>query len=110
MQKIAGYRGLLAVRAKPFPCLAAAEEILKFLQLRNQVFVVEQKCIYQDIDEHDVKAWHVLCYNDNEMQLIGYARIILPTQEGKAISFGRFAIDKSHRGQGLGKMLLQQKS
>ena len=39
-----------------------AVEIYQMLRLRSEVFVVEQNCVYQDIDSKDQKAYHVLCY------------------------------------------------
>jgi len=51
----------------------SSSEIYQMLQLRSEVFVVEQDCVYQDIDNKDQKAFHVLGYKDHN--LVAYARI-----------------------------------
>lgn len=72
------------------------------LALRNDVFIVEQRCFYQDLDYHDHDAQHLLMYEGE--QLIAYARILRYGSEG--MSFGRLVTKSSHRGQRLGKQLM----
>ena len=49
------------------------EELYQILRLRSEVFVVEQDCVYQDIDNKDQKAIH-LYYKEND-EILGYTRI-----------------------------------
>ena len=49
-------------------------KLYQTLQLRAKVFVIEQKCLFQDMDDLDQKAYHVLVEKNNK--LIGYSRII----------------------------------
>lgn len=74
------------------------------LALRNEVFIVEQCCPYQDLDGQDERAQHVLVYDDQK--LIAYARI-LALKEGQ-MSFGRVAIIPAYRGRGLGRKLVKE--
>lgn len=76
------------------------------LELRSEVFVVEQDCIYQDIDGKDHKATHVLGFD--QKQLIAYSRIFSPGDYFKEHSFGRAVIKQTHRGLGLGDALVKQ--
>ena len=56
----------LIFKIKRFNELSSAE-LCEVLQLRSEVFVVEQNCVYQDIDGKDEKALHVLGYYQNEL-------------------------------------------
>jgi len=76
------------------------------LALRSEVFVVEQDCVYQDIDGKDVKANHLLGYKND--QLIAYSRLFKPGDYFEEYSFGRAVIKQTHRGLGLGDELVQQ--
>jgi len=80
------------------------EEIEKIFSLRSEVFIVEQNCVYQDIDGKDRLAKHVLGKKDNE--LIAYARIFKPGEYFKEASFGRAVVKKSERGKGIGDELV----
>ena len=50
------------------------KELYDYLQLRTEVFVVEQDCVYQDIDGKDQKALHVLGYKNEK--LVAYTRFL----------------------------------
>jgi ElaA protein len=81
------------------------EELYKILQLRIEVFVVEQKCIYQDCDSKDLKAYHLTGWDDGN--LIAYTRLL---EKGisypEAASIGRVITAQSVRGQNIGKQLM----
>ncbi|AKP68293.1 GNAT family N-acetyltransferase [Companilactobacillus ginsenosidimutans] len=79
------------------------EEVFKMYKLRSEVFVVEQTRIYQDVDDTDLTAWHLL--NFDEDNLLSYARIF---PEAEHISFGRVVVAKQNRGNGNGAKLVQQ--
>ena len=84
----------------------STKEVENIFSLRSEVFVVEQDCVYQDIDGKDKKAKHVLGKKDNE--IVAYARIFKPGDYFKEYSFGRAVIKQTHRGLGLGDELVQQ--
>jgi len=82
------------------------EELYQILQLRNEVFVVEQNCVYQDADGKDLKAFH-LFYKDKN-QIVAYARIFKPGDYFEKASIGRVVVAVSHRKQKLGNKLMQE--
>lgn len=83
----------------------SASSLYEVLALRSAVFVVEQNCPYQDIDQKDRLAWHVLVHLDG--QLVATARILPPqTSYPNACSIGRVCSDGSQRGKNLGRQLM----
>lgn len=83
------------------------EELYDLLQLRSEVFVVEQNCVYQDIDDKDRHGFHLLGFIEN--QLVACARILPKGISDKDYSsIGRVCTKLSHRQLGLGKKLMQQ--
>ncbi len=82
------------------------EELYKILQLRNEVFVVEQNCIYQDADGKDQEAYHLFYKSDNE--IIAYTRIFESGKYFDKASIGRVVVSPSYRKQALGKKIMQE--
>jgi ElaA protein len=80
-------------------------QLYDILQLRAEVFVVEQDCVYQDIDGHDQEATHILAY-DNRI-LVAYARILPPNTYFEQLSIGRIIVKETHRGKTLGHDLMK---
>ena len=83
----------------------STKELFEIYKLRSKVFVVEQNCPYQDIDEKDTEAFHVLML-DNHL-LLGYSRILPPGISYKEPSIGRVVVDKEFRGNQSGKSLMK---
>ncbi len=81
------------------------KELYDILQLRSAVFVVEQTCIYQDIDGKDDKALHIL--GKSADKLVAYARCFPPTIYFKEAAIGRVIIHKEYRNKGLGHQLIK---
>jgi ElaA protein len=82
------------------------DELYSLLQLRSEVFVVEQKCVYQDVDGFDQEAIHVCGYSGNE--LVAYSRVLAPEAKYPGCSIGRVITRHKARGTGLGNALLQE--
>ena len=80
------------------------DELYQILRLRSEVFVVEQDCVYQDIDNKDQKAIH-LFYKEEE-EIIGYTRIFKKGDYYENPSIGRVAVSKNKRGKDLGKEIM----
>ena len=80
-------------------------ELYKLLQLRSEVFVVEQNCVYQDVDGKDEKALHVL--GEVEGKIVAYSRLFKATDYFKNASIGRVAIAKSFRANKWGHELMK---
>ncbi len=84
----------------------STRELYQILQLRNEVFVVEQNCIYQDADGKDMKAYHLFLEKDN--QIIAYARLFKSGDYFDKASIGRVVVNSAFRKQDLGKVLMQK--
>ncbi len=80
------------------------EELYQLLRLRAEVFVVEQDCPYQDVDNKDQKAYHVLGYDQGE--LVAYTRYFKAGDYFNKASIGRVVVKQSHRGTQLGYKLM----
>ncbi|MBA3985872.1 MAG: GNAT family N-acetyltransferase [Flavobacteriales bacterium] len=84
----------------------STRELYDILQLRSEVFVVEQDCVYQDIDGKDEKALHLFAYKNTN--LVGYARLFGPGEYFEDASIGRVVVKETERKYGYGHELMQQ--
>jgi ElaA protein len=80
-------------------------ELYAILRLRNEVFVVEQNCVFQDADNKDLYCYHLMLYEQKE--LVGYARLVPTGLSYEEMSIGRVVTSKLVRGTGAGKLLMQ---
>jgi len=81
-------------------------ELYSILQLRVEVFVVEQNCPFQDIDNKDQSCFHFMGW-DNDT-LCAYTRIVPPGVSSKLPAIGRVVISPKARGGGLGRLLMER--
>ena len=81
-------------------------QMYALLQLRQQVFVVEQACVYLDLDDRDQQAVHMLCWQGEELQ--AYQRCLAPGVSYPESSLGRIVVAPRARGLRLGKELVQR--
>lgn len=89
---------------KPFKELNI-DELYDMLQLRTKVFVVEQNCVFQDMDDKDQKGVHVLGYTGNE--LVAYSRLLPSGVSYPQMSIGRVLTDTDRRKEGFGIKLME---
>lgn len=89
---------------KPF-AEVSVQELHDALKLRVDIFVVEQKCAYAEIDGQDPTAWHVLGH-DASGTLVAYARI-LPAHGTEPPHIGRVVVREDQRGSGLAHELME---
>ncbi|WP_196597946.1 GNAT family N-acetyltransferase [Kangiella spongicola] len=83
-------------------------ELYQLLQLRAQIFVVEQECAYQDLDGQDPEALHLLA-SDEHQTLVAYARLYETQIDTKDyVAIGRVCTAEAYRGQGISRQLMQQ--
>lgn len=83
------------------------QQLYDILQLRAEVFVVEQDCVYQDVDGYDQVAHHLMSYQNGV--LVAYVRIIpVGVKYADAASIGRVITHSSVRKSGYGKELMHQ--
>jgi len=92
-------------KIKRFEALSL-EELYAILQLRSEVFVVEQNCVYQDIDYKDQKAIHL--FGEYDGQMVAYARLFKPIDYFENASIGRVIVKPSHRHLKLGHELMRE--
>ena len=78
--------------------------IYQILRLRSEVFVVEQQCIYQDIDNKDKKAVHIFLKEKNE--IIAYSRVFKEKEYFENPSIGRVVVANKRRMYGVGKKIM----
>ena len=90
---------------KKFPDLSPLE-LYHLLQLRSEVFVVEQNCVFLDMDDIDQECFHLMGLVENK--LVAYARIVPPGIVYTEPSIGRVVTSPFVRKHGLGKQLMQQ--
>lgn len=90
---------------KPFDELSL-QELYKILQLRMEVFVVEQNCPFQDADNKDLKCHHLMGWQND--RLVAYTRIVPPGISYEFPSIGRVVTSPAARKGGLGRLLMQQ--
>ena len=95
---------MLQVFTKSFSELTT-NELYSILQLRSEVFVVEQDCVYQDVDDKDQKALHVIGFKNNK--LVAYTRIFKPGDYFKNASIGRVVVAKNEREFGYGHEIIK---
>lgn len=81
-------------------------ELYRILQIRNQVFYVEQHCDDLDLDDKDQESLHLTIY-DGEI-LVAYARLLPPGLSYPEMSVGRVAVSASYRGRQIGRLLMDQ--
>jgi len=86
----------------------STEDLYRVLQLRAEIFIVEQDCAYQDVDGYDHEALHVMgqLSGTDETQLVSYSRLLPPGAKYEGASIGRVITKKSVRGEGVGKELM----
>lgn len=80
-------------------------EFHDMIQLREKVFIVEQKCAYLDVDGKDLDAYHVMGIDDDK--IVATARIFAPNDEDQVV-IGRICNELSARGKGIGKELISK--
>lgn len=81
-------------------------QLYAILQLRNEVFVVEQNCVFQDADDKDQNSYHLMGFLDNK--LVAYTRLVPAGVSYEQASIGRVVTSPSVRRSGAGKLLMQQ--
>ncbi|MBO3115267.1 GNAT family N-acetyltransferase [Winogradskyella sp. DF17] len=81
------------------------DELYKLLQLRSEVFVVEQDCVYQDIDDKDQRALHILGFKDGS--LVAYTRVFKPGDYFNEASIGRVVVEENERNHSYGYAIMK---
>ena len=83
----------------------SVEELYLMLRLRSEVFVLEQQCLYEDIDGADQDAMHVLVWQRHK--LLGYGRLLPPDSDQPRVRIGRIIVASAWRGAGYSRWLIR---
>lgn len=84
----------------------APKELYDIIKLRLEVFIGEQGCSYEDLDDRDKEAFHVFLYDAD--QVIAYCRILDAGIAYDEHSIGRVCVHKNYRSQGMAKEMMQK--
>ena len=88
---------------KPYNDLSK-DKFFDILKLRIEVFVVEQCCYYQELEDEDKEAFHVSIYNDGIIVAVGR---IIPNLSNKEVKIGRIAVKMEYRKKGLAYKMMK---
>lgn len=80
------------------------QQMYEMLRLRSEVFVVEQNCVFLDLDNKDQECYHLLLYQHGNLEAC--ARLVPPGLSYPQMSIGRIVTSPATRGTGLGKKLV----
>ena len=92
-------------KIKPFEALSL-NELYQVLRLRSEIFVVEQNCVYQDVDNKDQKALHLM--GEFEGKIVAYARLFKSGDYFEQASIGRVIVDANYRDKKWGHDLMRE--
>lgn len=93
--------------AKKFPELSTAE-LYAVVQLRVEVFILEQHCFYRELDGLDQQCIHLMAFDPNNETLAAYSRIVPPGLAFSEPAIGRVITAAAYRGTGLGRELMKR--
>lgn len=96
----------MTITIKKFDELST-HQLYALLALRSEVFVVEQDCVYQDLDGKDKKAHHIMGFN-SKGELVAYTRIFSSGDYFDNASIGRVVVAPNQRKHGYGKIIMQK--
>lgn len=90
---------------KPFETLSV-NELYDILRLRSEIFVVEQNCVYLDLDGKDKLALHL--FGESEGKIVAYSRLFKPGITFDNASIGRVVVDANYRDRKWGHDLMRE--
>ena len=82
------------------------QNLYDVLKLRQDIFIIEQECIYDDIDGLDDRSQHLILIDEDK--IVGYLRIVPPGIKYDEYSLGRILVDQRNRNRGLGKKVVEK--
>ena len=83
-------------------------ELQHIYAARQQVFAIEQQCLYLDVDGHDEAAYHLAAWSDGHRMPLAYGRLLDPGVKYPEPSMGRVITTAQARGVGLGRELVRR--
>lgn len=94
----------MTTETAPFAALPS-NTLYDILRLRSEVFVVEQDCVYQDIDGIDLRAWH--SWQTVEGHVVACARLFVRDERQHIAQIGRVVVAQAHRHEGRASAIMQ---
>jgi ElaA protein len=82
------------------------QQLYQILKLRSAIFVLEQQCLYQDMDDKDQQCHHLMLFEDD--QLAAYTRLLPAGLSFDEVSIGRVITNPAFRGKGLARKVMEQ--
>lgn len=82
------------------------QEVYQILKLRQDVFILEQACFYEDMDNKDQVAHHLCIYEEG--QVMAYLRILPPGLSYDEVSIGRVLVHQAARHKGYGRKMMME--
>lgn len=86
----------------------SATELYAVMQLRVDVFILEQKCFYRELDGWDAQCMHLMAFDRKKETLAAYSRIVPPGLSFAEPAIGRVITGAGYRGVGLGQELMER--
>lgn len=86
----------------------SGSEVYKILKLRQDVFILEQQCLYSDADNIDQQAMHILLIDEVSQQLKAYCRLVPAGLIYQEAAIGRVVLASSQRRKGTAKLMLKK--
>ncbi|MBB1272348.1 GNAT family N-acetyltransferase [Psychromonas sp. SR45-3] len=86
----------------------SALRLYQVLKLRQDVFVLEQQCLYADTDNLDQQALHFLLMSEEDDDLVAYCRVLPADTSYPEVSIGRVVVAPNARNKGFAKQLMQK--
>jgi ElaA protein len=86
----------------------STSQLYDILRIRQDVFIIEQQCIYPDLDNLDQQSRHLFAYDEDTTAMVAYLRIIPAKLQYPQASFGRVLTTSQARGTGIGKTLISK--
>lgn len=93
----------MTIEAVPF-CDLSNLDLYKIMQLREKVFVLEQTCLYQDLDNIDQSAWHVFATENDAV--VAYARVFVKNTAENMVQIGRVVTEMDYRRKNIGTEIM----
>lgn len=85
----------------------SAKEVYEIGKIRSEIFVVEQNCIYLDLDGNDYESYHVYMLDENK-EIVSYCRVLKPGLTYQTAAIGRVITNKKYRGNNYARKLLEK--
>ncbi|MDN2662063.1 GNAT family N-acetyltransferase [Psychromonas sp. 14N.309.X.WAT.B.A12] len=86
----------------------SAQRLYQILKLRQDVFVLEQTCLYADLDELDQQSAHISLINEEDDSLLAYCRVLPAGVIYDDVAIGRVVVNQQARNKGIAKKLIEK--